>query len=64
MVRLECIVSFGGFFGGSQSFLSSLITNFKQRKPNILTLKCMISQNGQTHFKNLIAFAVRLLKYI
>ena len=29
-----------------------------------LTLKCIMSQNGQTHFKNLAAFTARLLKCV
>ena len=29
-----------------------------------LTLQCIMSQNGQTHFKNLAAFAARFLKYV
>ena len=29
-----------------------------------LTLQYVTSQNGQTHFKNLAAFAARILKHI
>ena len=29
-----------------------------------LTLKCIMSQNGQTHFKNLAVFTARFLKYV
>ena len=31
---------------------------------NALTLYCKMSQNGQTHFKNLVAFSARFLKYV
>ena len=33
-------------------------------KCNILTFQCIMSQNGQTHFKNVAAFAARFLKHV